>query len=295
MRLSSLQYAFRDALRSLWRNKFMGLASIATVAISLLIFGCAWLLVLNTQYLADTMEAELEINLYLKPELTREQGLNLKNQIAAISGLDEIKFVPKEEGLKSLEERFGKDTNIMQAMGGNNPLPDVYRLKSKDATQVPRIAGEVAKIPGVDTVRYGQGMVERLLSLTNWLRTIGMIIIAAIGLAGIFLIATTIRITVFARRREVGIMKLVGATNWYIRWPFFLEGMMIGVLGALISVGVLHFFYTELIKNVATTVNFLPIISERSVLWNLYEILLLTGAILGALGSAISLRRFLKV
>ena len=296
MRFSSMGYALRDAFRSLRRNKLMGLASIATAAISLVILGAAWILVLNTHYLAGAMESELEINAYILTDVPREQALLMGSKLEAIPGVAEIVFVPKEEGLKGLEERFGEEgTNLLEALGGNNPLPDIYRLKAQDAADVPRIAGDAAKLEGVEKVRYGQGMVEKLLSLTKWLRTAGVVVIFAVGLAAVFLIATTIRLTVFARRREVAIMKLVGATNWYIRWPFFLEGMIIGLTGALIAVGSLHVFYGQLLQNIALTVSFLPVMTEPSVLYGVYRNLIIMGTALGALGSAISLRRFLKV
>ncbi|MDD2212218.1 MAG: permease-like cell division protein FtsX [Clostridia bacterium] len=295
MRLSSLEYAFRDAFRSMKRNKVMTFASVATVAISLLILGCAWLLVLNSQHLANVMESELEINAYIKKDLTREDALNLRRKFEAIGGVAQVTFVSKEEGLKGLQERFGEDASIVDALGGNNPLPDMYRLKAKIAEDVPRIAGEVEGIPEVENVRYGQGVVEKLLALTNWMRTVGVIAVVAIGLAAIFLIATSIRITVFSRRREIGIMKLVGATNWYIRWPFFLEGMIVGLVGAVLAILSLHIFYAKLVQNVVLTLNFLPILRDTSIIFNVYKSLLLIGAFLGAAGSAISLRRFLKV
>lgn len=295
MKLSSLQYAFRDAFRSLWRNKFMSLASIATVAISLTILGTAWLLVINAHYLATAMESELEVNVYLQVDIKDDQALNMKKEFEALNGVDKVTFVSKDEGLKALEERFGKDTNLLEALGGNNPLPDMYRLKAKEAVQVPQLAQEAEKISGVEKVRYGQGMVEKLLALTQWLRTAGLVIVAAIALAAIFLIATTIRLTVFARRREIGIMKLVGATNWYIRWPFFLEGMTIGLTGAALAVGSLHFFYVQLSNNIELSLNFFKIMSDWQTLFGVYRSLLLLGTLLGAIGSAISLRRFLKV
>lgn len=295
MKLSSFQYSIRDALRSLWRNKFMSLASIITVAISLLILGCAWLLVVNTQYMAGAMESELEINAYLVMDMERDKAIGIKEDIQALNGVAEVIFVPKEEGLKGLESRFGKDTDLLKALGDENPLPDMYRIKGNVANLVPQLAEEIGRIPGVEDVRYGQGMVEKLLSLTNWLRNVGMITIFAIGIAAVFLIATTIRITVFARRREIGIMKLVGATNWYIRWPFFLEGMIIGLTGALIAVLALNMFYGRLVSSVALTLSFLPLVSDNTLLFGIYRNLLLMGTMLGALGSAISLRRFLKV
>lgn len=290
-----MEYAFRDAFRSMKRNKVMTFASVATVAISLLILGCAWLLVLNSQHLANVMESELEINAYIKKDLTREDALNLRRKFEAIGGVAQVAFVSKEEGLKGLQERFGEDASIVDALGGNNPLPDMYRLKAKIAEDVPRIAGEVEGIPEVENVRYGQGVVEKLLALTNWMRTVGVIAVVAIGLAAIFLIATSIRITVFSRRREIGIMKLVGATNWYIRWPFFLEGMIVGLVGAVLAILSLHIFYAKLVQNVVLTLNFLPILRDTSIIFNVYKSLLLIGAFLGAAGSAISLRRFLKV
>ncbi len=295
MRLSSMGYALRDALRSMWRNKFMSMASMATVAISLTILGFAWLLVVNTQYLTTVMEAELEINVYLKDEITRDQAVQMKSAFAQIPGVAEAVFVPKEEGLKSLEERFGGESELVRVLGDSNPLPDVYRLKTVDAEHVPPAAAAVLGMPGVDDVRYGKGLVEKLLSLTQWLHMFGVIAILAVGLAAVFLIATTIRITVFARRREVAIMKLVGATDWYIRWPFFLEGMIIGLVGALCAVLCIFVVYSQLVKNITMTVNFLPVITDSSVITSLYQTLLLMGASLGALGSAISLHRFLKI
>ena len=295
MRFSSLEYAFRDAYRSMKRNKVMCLASIATVAVSLLILGCAWLLVLNSGHMASAMESELEINAYLRPEITREDGLNLKRKFEDLGGVAQVTFISKEDGLKSLQERFDEDTSILDALGGNNPLPDMYRIKAEIADDVPRIAGEVEKIPEVENVRYGQGVVEKLLALTNWMRTVGLVIVLVIGLAAVFLIATSIRITVFARRREIGIMKLVGATDWYIRWPFFLEGMMVGLVGAVLAILSLHLFYSRLVQNVILTLNFLPILNDTSIIVNVYKWLLFIGTFLGAAGSAISLRRFLKV
>lgn len=273
----------------------MSIASVATVAISLLILGSAWLLVINTNYLAAVMESELEINVYINQDVPREQAAAMKDVFAGIDGVAEVIFVPREEGLKLLEERFGEETNLLAALGDRNPLPDVYRIKAAEASAVPAIASKAGELENVENVRYGQGMVEKLLSLTNWLRTAGVVIIFAIAIAAVFLIATSIRLTVFARRREVAIMKLVGATNWYIRWPFFLEGMIIGLSGALIAVGLLNLFYSELTKNIAMTINFLPIITEKQTIYGIFKNLLIIGTCLGAIGSAISLRRFLKV
>lgn len=295
MKISSLSYSFRDAFRSMRRNKVMTLASLATVAITLLILGCAWLLVMNTNYLANSMESELEINVYVRTEVEREEALNMRSKIEALSGIDSIVFVPKEEGLKSLESKFGEDADLLETLQGRNPLPDMYQVKASDAKQVPALALAMQGIQGVEQVKYGQGMVEKLLSLTEWLRSVGLIVIIAISIAAVFLIATSIRLTVFARRKEIGIMKMVGATNAYIRWPFFLEGMVIGLVGAIVAVGVLHFFYSQLTQNIALTLSFLSIMTDKTVIYEIYRNLLFLGTFIGAMGSAISLHRFLKI
>jgi len=272
----------------------MTVASIATVAISLLILGCAWLLVLNSQHLAGTMESELEINAYINKNVTREDALNLRREIEAVQGVEEVAFVSKEEGLSSIQEKLGEDADIVGTVGNANPLPDMYRVKAKAADQVPQIAESLDGIIEVEKVRYGQGMVEKLLALTRWLRTVGIIIVVAIGLAAVFLISTTIRITVYSRRREIGIMKLVGATNWYIQGPFFLEGVMTGFLGASLAVIVLHICYSGIVNNVMLTLNFLPVLKDTNIIYTVYKSLLVMGTTLGALGSTISLKRFLK-
>ncbi len=295
MKLSSMRYAFRDAFHSMRRNALMTIASIATMAISLLILGSAWLLVLNSQNMAVAMESELEINAYLKEDVSREDALNLRRELEALSGVAKVTFVPKEDGLQGLQERFGKDASIVDTLGDTNPLPDMYSIKAKVAEDVPKVAQKVEKIAAVDTVRYGQGMVEKLLALTDWLRTAGVVLVFAIGLAAVFLIATTIRLTVFARRKAIGIMKLVGATNWFIRWPFFLEGMIIGLVGAGIAIFSLNLIYNQLVQNVLISLNFLPILQDKTLIWNVFKSLLFIGTFLGAIGSAISLRRFLKV
>lgn len=295
MKISSLSYSFRDAFLSMKRNKLMTLASLATVAITLIILGCAWLLVLNTNYLASTMESELEISVYVHTDLSREEALNMRTDIEALSGIASVTFVPKEEGLQSMEGKFGEDVDLLETLRGRNPLPDMYRIKATDADQVPALALAMQSIQGVEQVKYGQGMVEKLLSLTDWIRSVGLIVIIAVSIAAIFLIATSIRLTVFARRKEIGIMKMVGATNAYIRWPFFLEGMIIGLSGAVIAVGVIHFFYMQLSQNVSLTLSFISIMNDKTVIMEIYRNLLFLGTFIGAMGSAISLRRFLKV
>ncbi|MDD4335640.1 MAG: FtsX-like permease family protein, partial [Desulfotomaculaceae bacterium] len=145
-----------------------------------------------------------------------------------------------------------------------------------------------------DKVRYGQGIVEKMMDLSKWVRTAGLITMTLLGVAAVFLIATTIRLSVYARRKEIGIMKTLGATNWFVRFPFVLEGMMLGLAGSLIAVAVVYFGYISLIGNIQLSLPFVQLVTDRALIKPLMELLLLTGLVIGAVGSLISMRRFLK-
>lgn len=295
MKLRTIGYYFRQAFLSLRRNGWMSVASVGTVTISLLVLGISLLLLINTNHVILSLESNLEIVAYIsedtEPGVAQQAGSKIKN----IDGVASVVFVSKEEGLRTLEKQLGKNRDILAALGGVNPLPDAYRIKAKKASEVPVLAREIEKIAGIEKVRYGQGVVERLFAVTRWVRSISAGIVAIIALAAVFLIATTVRLTVFARRREVAIMKLVGATDWFIRWPFFLEGMFLGLIGAILAAAILTASYLVLIRNVAETVAFLSLQTSPEVLTRLVGGILGAGVVIGALGSMISLRKFLKV
>lgn len=204
-------------------------------------------------------------------------------------------YISKERALERFRERLGEQQSILNALGDNNPLPNGYDIKVERPEQIKEIAQIIANIQGVENVRYGKEMVEKLFSLTKMIRTFGLIIIVFLALAATFIISNTIRLTVFARRREIGIMKYVGATDWFIRWPFLLEGMMLGFLGALIAVLVLMKLYSVFTGHMSVSIAFLPILPSYPILIYLAVFLLGVGMAIGALGSTISLRRFLHV
>ena len=157
------------------------------------------------------------------------------------------------------------------------------------------MANLLGSMPGVDKVRYGQDVVEKLFEVTYWMRLIGLIIVLLLGLCATFLIATTTRLTLFARRREIGIMKLVGATDWYVRWPFLLEGIILGAAGALVAIIVLFFSYSTLVSKIMNALPFLPLMNNNIVLLQLFAGLLAAGIGLGILGSLISVHRHLQI
>lgn len=277
------------------RNGWMSLASAATMAICLIVLGIALLIVLNTNQLVSTLESNVEIVAYVSEEADAAARQGLDERLRSLPGVAEVRFVSKEEALEELKLRFGEESNLAEALGGKNPLPDAYRIKMSRPEDVIPAAQELMSWAVFEKVRYGQGIVEKLFALTKWIKVVSFALMGFLGLTAVFLIATTIHLTMTARQREIAIMKLVGATDWFIRWPFFLEGMFLGLIGAVLAVGVLSGSYLLLIKNARVTLAFLPLVSDAGVLLRVFGGLLVTGLVLGVTGTLVSIYRFLDV
>ncbi|MDS1030597.1 permease-like cell division protein FtsX [Bacillota bacterium LX-D] len=295
MKVRTVGFFFKQAFLSLCRNKWMSAAAIATVAICLFIVGIFTLLVLNANYIAGHLESNVEIVAFMERDATRTEVLSVAQQIQNISGVAQVKLVPKEEGLARLNQRFGQEHNLLSALGGSNPLPDYYEVKVKSPEDIKKAAQTLEQITYVQKVKYGQGAIEKLFKVIHWVRLIGLGVVLLLSVGSIFLISTTIRLTVFARRKEINIMKYVGATDWFIRWPFFLEGMALGFIGALLAIGVLYLTYDLLISNLRYSISFIPLIMDPGIIFKIVASLLAIGTLVGALGSLISVRRFLQV
>lgn len=292
MGLNRAGYYLREAFVSMRRNGWLSLASVGTVTFSLFILGCSLLAVLNANRFADTLEGMLEISVFLDESVKGEEIRELHDRLRHLPGVAEVEFIPKEQALARLQESIGADK--LEGLDFN-PLPDAFRVKAGEPQQVPRLAGEIAGLPGVEQVRYGQGLVEKLLAVTRGIRVAGWVTMAVLGGAAVFLISTTIRVSVFSRRREIGIMKLLGATNWFIGFPFLLEGLFLGLGGALVASGGVFYGYLFIIGQINSFLPFLPLVNQlNEILFVLFSILGL-GLVIGAAGSALSVRRFLNV
>jgi len=294
MRLNTFIYYFREAFHSILRNSWLSVASIGVVAVSLLILGSSLLLVMNANNIADNLESSVEISVFLKDETRPEEIEELEAALGALPGVAELKFVSKQEALKEMQDNFGEQRDVLAGLEEKNPLPDTFRVKTQTVEQVVPLAREMAAYPQVDQVRYGQGVVEKLLDLSRWVRTAGLVTMVLLAIAAVFLIATTIRLSVFARRKEIGIMKFLGATNWFVRFPFLLEGMFLGLAGALLAVGAVYYGYQSLVRNIQISLPFMQLVTDHSLLVPMLEGLLGLGLAFGAMGSLISLRKFLN-
>lgn len=294
MRPGYLIYFFREAGKSLNRNRFLSFATITTVAICVLILGFGVLFTMNASSFMNHLESDVQIRAFLDQNLTSSQVSDVGREIEAIPGVSYHEFYSREQAMEQMQKDFGGKEIDLRSTLPKNPLPHAYIVKVSNPRAVAGIAATINKMPGVTKVNYGKGTVERLFKVTRWLRIIGIIFIVLLLVGAIFLIATTIRLAIFARRKEVYLMKLIGSTDWFIRWPFFLEGIFLSMVGALLSIGILALAYGSLIKKMHT-VFFIPLVTSGATLSHLYGTLLVSGLVLGIVGTWISLNRFLKV
>lgn len=288
-------YLFRESFRSLKRNSWLNFAAAGTTAVSLFVLGIAILLVINTNSIAQSIESNVEIMVYANHGVNANGLTTLRQELESIPGVKDTQFVSKDEALHSLEGQFGQDSKLKASVGDSNPLPDAYKVRIDDPHQVAQVAKTIGQLPDVYRVRYGQGVVDTMFKITAWVRLISIAIMVLLAVCAVFLIATTIRLTMFSRRKEINIMKYVGATDWFVRWPFLLEGIIIGGCGALVSIAILYFSYTAVVIKLHETLTFLPLVASTRMLWGIFGGLFGAGVLLGITGSMITVRRYLHV
>lgn len=284
-----------EACKSFWRNSFMSIASIVTVALSFFILGIFAIMVANLDNFADNLENQVQISVYLKDGLTTEQVMSVGKRLKALPEVRQIKFTNKDQAMTELKERMKDQPGILEALEGKNPLPTSYEITFTQAGAVKKAAQIVANYPEVESSHYGQEIIEQLLNITRVIRWGGMALIVLLTVATLFIISNTIRLTVFARRKEIGIMKYVGATNWFIRWPFLLEGLLLGFIGGVIADAALVQFYRFVTSEIHHSLAFLPLVGMNPFMYQVGIGLLLLSMIIGAVGSTISLKRYMKV
>ncbi|MCM3079702.1 MULTISPECIES: permease-like cell division protein FtsX [Brevibacillus] len=298
MKIRTLGRHVREGVKNLGRNGWMSFASISAVAITLLILGVFLILAMNVNYFAQSVEKQVEIRVFMDVLATEANVQQVEENIKAIPKVSTVQFIPKDEGLKQFKESLGDKAYLFEGLEKDNPLPDAFVVKTAQPQDTAAVAAQIKKLEYVKNLTYGEGTVEKLFAVTGAVRNVGIAFIIGLGFTAMFLIANTIKLTIVARRREIEIMKLVGATNWFIRWPFFVEGLLMGIVGALIPTIMLSVGYYYLLDAIHSSF-------EASQLFKLLPLfplvnqvalaLVAIGAFIGIWGSLVSVRRFLRV
>ena len=295
MRFSTKEYFVKETYKSIRRNGFMSFASISTVAVSLLVLGMFLMIFLNTNNLAQYLESQVQVSVYMQDSATAKELASVKDKLTKMPGVVKVTQVSKQQALERFKKRLGDQQQLLSSLGKENPFPNSFEIQVDSPERIKVLTPQIGQLPKVETAKFGQEVVEHLFQLTKILRFGGIILVVFLAMATLFIISNTIRLTVFARRKEVIIMKYVGATDWFIRWPFLLEGMTLGFCDAVVASLFINSIYSGLLERIHATLAFLPLLPTYPLLLYVDVFLLVAGTGIGALGSYISLRKFLQV
>lgn len=302
--MSFRQYVrpFTEGLKNVARNGVMSLASVISMVCMLLMLGMVFAVVLNTNAFAQRFESELDIRAFLSDDLSEDEGRELARQVGEWTGVAEVTYISKAEALAQWEAELGDDGSLLGGYGeDNNPVPASLSLRVQIPDYVPNIVAMLNDTDGVDTVTYSQEVVQWVKRISEWVRNGGVILIVILLTVTAIIISNTVRISVYARKGEINIMKYIGATNGYVRSPFVAEGFYLGLIGAAVSFGLAMGGYSYLVSR-------FDMVSSSARMLRLFQLVpaeefakvtaILFPAVgcgLGMLTSLVSTRRHLRV
>lgn len=294
LKLHSFHNFLKDALRNITLNKILTLATVITLAAGLFLFGFATAITLNVFSITDKLENDFKIAVYIDEKYPSENISRIKDEIAKLPNISEITFVPKDQAFEDFKAAFG-ETDILEGIDNGSILRDSYQLTLTDLSLARQLVPELQKIDGIVKVVAMDDKMDTFLNVTKKLQMGTIIVSLILGLLSVLIITNTINLSIFNRRKQINIMKYVGATDWYIRWPFVIEGAVIGLIAAVISFAGVYFLYDAIIGTTAGFNNTLGLVDKQQMVLPILLVIFSAGILLGVLGSLISVRKHLKV
>ena len=296
--MSRAGYNIKQAFSQMGRNKGIYFTAILAITAMMLILGLFFVAFKNVNLFASSIEKDYNvIQIYLKDGLKEEATESVGNSLRKIKGVEKAEYVTKEDALETLRERWGDNGYLLENLP-ENPLPASYSVYVKDKDAANRVAEEAPKIEGVEDVVYYRDTIEKLAQMSHFIEMGSIIAMAFLIVVSIIIVANTIKLTVFSREKEIGIMKYLGAANWFVRAPFIWGGIIIGVLSSVIATGLTYLIYKRLTGIIGTDIARIlsvSVVPAEQLTTTLLIMFLCIGVGIGIIGSAISIRRFLDV
>lgn len=289
-----LGYCLRETWLGIRRNPFLSLATVLTAAIAMLVLSVFLLGAANLANMIEFVERQVQVSIYLKDDVQLGDRNAILSRLRDLEGVDEAVFVSKEEALERLRVAFGDNASLLEGIEEFNPLRDSIEVRVLEAAAVDAVVAAVKDNPSTDDISYGRELVARLIVVTRSLRLAVLGLAGLLGLATLVLIQNSVRLSVFARREEVLIMRLVGATDGVIRLPFVFEGIVLSCVGAALAAAAAGAGYVYVWRFVGYNLAFLPILPAASVMQWLVPAVVVAAALIGAIGSLLALRRWLR-
>lgn len=304
--MSSLLYFFRESLTGFTRNLSTTLGSIITIFLSLLIIGIFCICGVIVNNVVTSVENQVSITAYVADDASEQDIQSVEQFVQGLPGVESVEFTTKEQALENFTNSMTSNPDIVEQLDGENPLPASIDVNLSEAQSVSEIADRIlndetfVKIcdnpdDPSDSLQYGQKTVDKLFSLTNAIRYIGIGLIAVLVLIAFIFINNTIRLAILARRKEIAIMRLVGASNGFIRGPFLAEGGLHAIIGSVLAIGIIELIRIFALPRITAALPWLPINVEPITFLMVYGALLVAGLVIGLLGSVFAMRRYLKV
>lgn len=293
-----LRRSIRDAFKSVFRNFSLSLASISCITITLIIVAISIIVTFNVQNFTKEMEKDLTIVVFLDEDTTEEKVTDIRERLEKMTNVESLTYQSKA----AIKEEMSKESDIFNEVMStwndeDNPLKDTFQVKVKNVEKISDTAERIEKIDKVSTVRYGEGMVDNLIEAFEAAQNISYGMVIALILVTVFLIINTIKLTIFSRKREISIMRLVGASNFTIKTPFIIEGMVLGLFGSIIPILIVCFGYIALYNHFDGYLysRMITLIEPEPFIYMVSGIVLVIGIIVGMIGSASAVRKYLKI
>lgn len=296
MKINTINYFIVDALKSIKRNITVSFAAMLTVLVTFFVLGTFTLVGLNFNKTIEDVADKIEIKVYLQDDIKLVNQREVEIKLAEQEGVKAVTYESKDEAFTKLKKDLEGNSGMLEGYSlENNPLASSYIVTLEDASYAGDVSKAVEDMTGVESITNQQELIEKISNVVDFVQILGVVLFFVFIGVSIFLIMNTIKLAVYSRRREVGIMKFVGATDWFIRWPFVIEGMIIGAVGSLLATAILYFIYRGVFGFIASNLLIANLVPVSFVLTTLLGGFLLGGIIVGAIGSIAALRKFLVV
>jgi cell division transport system permease protein len=292
---TSLKYLTHEGFRNVWVNRLMSLASVTVLMACLIIMGAGIMIYFNINNVVDKVQSQNVVMVYVADDASEDETTQIGTSLKGISNVENCEFVPKEVAFQEQIQSMGGDAALFEGFD-EIPLPDAYKVTVKDLSQFETTVSQIKQINKVDSVRENSDLASKLLSLRHAVSIVSVGLVVMLFLVALFIISNTIRITMFSRKLEISIMKAVGATNWFIRWPFMIEGMILGTISGIVSLGVLWGLYAVAEKVFAQTLSLIgfSLVPFSGYWWQILLVFVAIGLFTGGFGSLVSMAKYLK-
>lgn len=288
-----MEFFVGEAWTGFKRSGIMSFVAVGTVIVSLTIFGVFLMGVVNIGSIIGSISSNVQICAYVDRPLERYEADSLTRRISSLRGVSKVKLVPRDVAWNNFNKEYGERLNL-QTVLADNPLPDTFIVEVEIPELVQYVAKQITGMPSVSEVRYSGKLLEQVESLASAIRIGGLILVCMLSVATLLIVINTIRLTVIAREKDISIMKLVGATNSFIKWPFIIEGIIIGIIGSAFAFAILKATYDVIIFQLNEAMPFLPVITDQKHILAIYMIVGCVGIFLGMMGGYISVSKSLK-